>query len=188
MRVALCLALMTASLACSGGRDPVRTISGNGENAGPGTTNPPDGDNGIPIPTTMSTLVALCIQACAHIRAEGCEGAPAHTTDACESDCKVEALTIPPPCADESAALYSCTRGAKITCPGNFSDIPEISGCDSESTDLQECLVPGSDCALASQNEPFCLDMGLSELIVCSEGIQAPPPCIQVASDLFCCP
>ena len=61
-----------------------RTISGDGEYAGPGAPGSFDDSDSEGSPTTStSTLFALCIKACTHIHAKDCDGAPAHAAEAC---------------------------------------------------------------------------------------------------------
>jgi hypothetical protein len=193
MRNWLCLSLSFASFAafaalgCEGGREPVRTISGDGEYAGPGAADPYNDANGN-LPPSASTLLALCVEACAHVRAEDCDGAPAHTVDECEFTCQSDLAKLAAWCAEEKAALYACTADAKITCSLDFAGGPIVEDCKSEATDFQECLSPGSDCVASPQNDEICFQMGFSTFLICSEGISPPPQCIQITSSAFCCP
>jgi hypothetical protein len=186
MRKLLCLSLLGAALGCVGGRDPVRTISGNEEYAGPGNAYD-DNDFGLPI-SSSSALEALCFEACAHLRAEDCDGFPAQSVDECEFTCESDVDGVPPWCAEEKAAVYTCTADAKVTCSFDFSDAPKVDDCESEVSDLQKCLAPGSDCVPSPQNDELCFQMGFSTFLVCSEGINPPPQCIQITSSAFCCP
>jgi hypothetical protein len=188
MRKWLCFVLAATSLACSGGRDPVHTVGGDHEYAGPGAADPygAGGDNGTPT-TSISTLIALCTKACAHIHAADCADAPAHGADSCEAACTQEISGLPLPCADESAAVYTCTISAKVSCSGGVTDAPTVSGCDSTTNKLQECIVPGSDCVIAPMNDDFCTSMGFSTFVICTEGIEPPEECVQIAGNAFCC-
>lgn len=191
MRKLLCFALAATSLACSGGRDPSRTISGDGEYAGPGAPGSFDDSDSEGFPTTStSTLFALCIKACTHIHAKDCDGAPAHAAEACWAECSTDINPLHPSCSDESAAVYACTIDAKITCSGGFVGTPTVNGCDDEASELQKCVAPGSDCVVSPGSAEFCLAMGLSTFLVCSDGVNAPSDCISLTDSgtAFCCP
>jgi hypothetical protein len=186
MREWLCVALAATSIACSGGRDPVRTVGGDWEHEGPGTDDP-YGPGGASPTTSLSTVVALCTKACAHVRAADCEGAPAYSTDQCELQCESELGKVLWRCADESAAVYQCTIHAKVTCSGSFGDMPMVTACDTETSELKKCQAPGSDCVVSPQNEDICNSLDLPVFLICSEGIEPPPNCVQIASDAYCC-
>jgi hypothetical protein len=189
MREWICFVLAVTSLSCSGGRDPVHTVGGDREYPGPGASDPyGEGSDEGSATTSISTLVALCTKACAHVHAADCAGAPAHETDGCEGQCLQELTSAPLTCADESAALYTCTINAKITCSADVSAAPTVGGCDLKSNALQECIVPGSDCAIAPLNDDLCKSMGFSSFVICTEGIEPPIQCLQVAANAFCCP
>jgi hypothetical protein len=188
MRQWFFVALAATSIACSGGRDSVQTIGGDREYAGPGASDPAgEGGDFINGTTSVSPLVALCTMRCAHVRAADCEGAPKHETDACEGLCVQEVSAIPATCDDESAAVYACELEAKVTCTGTIDDQPEISGCDSEKSDLHECAVPGSDCMASPPSADLCLSIGFPIALFCNEGIEAPPNCVEFGSGIFCC-
>ncbi|NUQ79137.1 MAG: hypothetical protein HUU21_36955 [Polyangiaceae bacterium] len=190
MRKWLLVALSAAALGCSGGSDPVRTVGGDGEYEGPGASDP-YGGGAVGPSTPTSTLVVLCTKACAHLRAEDCDGAPAHTADACPSMCSSQInseLGSGSECADEMAALFTCVAEANVTCSGMLGDQPIVTACDDEETDLTKCQSPGSDCAVSPEVEITCLEIGLPTFMFCSEGVAPPPGCIQISSSGFCCP
>jgi hypothetical protein len=188
MREWLWLALAATSLACSGGRDPVRTVGGDGEYEGPGASDPFGSDDDEHFTTSISTLLALCTKVCAHLRAADCDGAPAHTTGACASLCSQEVSSFPASCADEAAAAYTCSLGAKVTCSETAGDVPMVTSCDDEESDLKKCLSPDSNCVTSMQVEVTCLSLGLTTFVFCPEEIEAPPECLQISSTSFCCP
>lgn len=189
MRKWIGLAFSVALIACSGGRDPSTTVSGGNEYAGPGAPgfvdNPGGGLGGTT--TSLSTLAALCIKACAHTHAKDCESQPAHAADDCEPTCISETKFTPPMCADEAAAVYACTVGATITCSNDLDETPIIVGCDDQSAALDQCLAPGSNCIASGLKEDICLSLGLPTFVVCSDGLEPPGPCTQVSSTSFCC-
>jgi hypothetical protein len=190
MREWLLLALAATSIACSGGRDPVDTVGGDGEYEGPGASDPFGAAD--PSPTTStSALVALCTKACAHLHAADCNGAPAYATYTCEGRCSNEVNELGPgsSCADEAAAVYACSLDAKVTCTDALGNLPTVKACDDEVSDLEKCRSPGSDCMTVSvQAEVTCIELGLPEFMVCSEGIEPPSNCFQISSTGFCCP
>lgn len=188
MREWFCVALAATSIACSGGRDPVRTVGGGREYEGPGARDPSgDGSNAASATNSISPLEALCTQRCAHVHAADCEAAPEFQTESCEGACGGEVNSIPASCADEAAAVYKCELKAKVTCSGDLADQPVITGCDSEKSDLHECAVPGSDCMASPPSQDLCLSIGFPIALFCNEGIEPPPNCVEFGSGIFCC-
>jgi hypothetical protein len=188
MRGWLVLTLAATLLACSGGRDPVGTVGGDREYEGPGASEAFGPDDQGTATTSMSTLFALCLKACAHLRAKDCDGAPAHTADECWTPCFLELKDVPPTCSDEAAAVYSCSIGAKVTCSGMLVDVPMVTACEDEESDLQKCLSPGSSCVVSPQVEITCISLDLPTFMFCSEGVMPPSDCFQISATGFCCP
>ena len=188
MRQWFFVALAATSIACSGGSDPVQTIGGDREYAGPGASDPAGEDSEfIDGTTSLSPLVALCTQRCAHVHAADCEAAPEFQTDSCEGSCMGEVGSVPLSCADEAAAVYKCELKAKVTCSSDLADQPVITGCDSEKSDLHACAVPDSDCMASPPSEDLCLSIGFPIALFCNEGIEPPPNCVEFGSGIFCC-
>ena len=183
------MALAVMALGCSGGRDPVRTVGGNGEYAGPGAGDPYGGSFSDPSgsPTATSTMVALCTNACAHIHAADCDASPKHTTDQCELECQFEASNASP-CTDEVAALYQCTIHAKVTCATSVSGEPEVAGCAAETNALSQCTSPGSGCTASPESDDICFSVGLSHFLFCSSGTAPPSGCLPISDESVCCP
>ena len=171
-------------LGCSGGSDPVVTAGGYGESPGPGQPPGFTGGDETRTTTSVSTLEALCLDACANVNAAGCDA----QTFGCEGQCHELAAAEPGQCADEAAAMYACIAEASVGCT---NDVPTYSSCDDESKKHQECLTPGStgNCMRLPEGDANCTGSGLPpEFWQCADGVPPAVGCAPLGGTAFCCP
>lgn len=135
-----------------------------------------------------SPLHKLCMDACAHVHAKNCYESPAIDVAGCDSECSNVPSLAGSPCTDEQAALFACKSTAKITCGGPTGETPVATDCKAEEDAVASCESPGMTCSRAPGSDDICFQFGFKSFFVCSEGFSAPPECIQVTSNGFCCP
>ena len=133
-------------------------------------------------------LHKLCMDACAHIRAQNCYSAPAVGVSACTIECSGLESYSGNPCTDEYANVLECTAKAQITCGGSGGETPVVNGCAEQETALEACETPGLTCARSPNSDVECFQFGFKQFFVCSEGVNPGPECLPISVTGFCCP
>lgn len=80
-----------------------------------------------------------CMDGCART-AKACSG---FDRASCESTCQGASTTttnpqVPEACKSQAAAVQSCMKSAKISCPDGKT--PQVTGCESQESALYDCI------------------------------------------------
>jgi len=190
-------AAATLAIGCgSGGTNEVYLVGANhGEDPGPkGVSNKLGGSTA---PTaTVGTLAALCVQACAHLRAADCKNEPAYKVTECPGECGsggAPSGTKAPECDDELITYYKCVIGAAVEC--SSAGQPKVS-CTDQNDAYESCVSHGGGggypgCIAQTQSNSICaqyFNQPTYTYYQCSSPYTPDPSCLMVGGNAFCCP
>jgi hypothetical protein len=181
----------------SGGRDPVRPVSTGGEDPGPLSAgqSPPAATSTATSAT--STLLVLCMKACAHVRSADCKAMPAWGARDCETECTYDGgVGIRAECTDELAAYYACVIAGDVKCESS-SGAP-VFECTEVKKAYDQCVTPQASgtqyagCTRRMDKDAACATFSWSpKYFECTSSTQPSPACTKVSFSApygFCCP
>ena len=183
-------AVAAVALGCgSGGTNDVQLVGmSHGEEPGPKGISGKLGGGSSGPSSYVGTITALCVEACSHLRAANCKGAPAHMVTECASDCSTAGAH--PECSDENAFYFRCVIGAPVTC--TVGGQPRVD-CEEARAVYDDCVDQGASgyagCIAQPQSNYACSysTPGYS-YYQCSSYNAPDPSCVALGSMVYCCP